>query len=71
MTPQQDEARRACWLGAAVGLSVTLAALVDPSLGGGLGPLAVRLAMNLPIPPLAGAAEAGATGSFCWLAFGA
>ena len=69
MIPERDEVRRACWLGAAVGFSVTLAALVDPSLGGGLGPVAVRLAMNLPIPPLTGALEAGATGSACWLVF--
>ncbi len=71
MTFERDEIRRACWLCGAVGFSVTLAALVDPTLGAGLGPVVVRLAMNLPIPPLLGALEAGGTGSACWLAFAA
>ena len=70
MTPlHEDHLRRAGGLVAAVGLSATLAALVDISLGGALGPLAVRLAMAQPVAPLTGALEAGVTGSLVWLAF--
>jgi len=66
----EDELRQAGRLAAAVCLSITLAALVDVSLGGALGPLAVRLAVSQPVAPLTGALEAGATGSLVWLAFG-
>ncbi len=71
MTSVHEDARRAGWLAAAVGLSVTVGAVGDVALGGALGPLFVRLAIDQPLSPVAGALEAGVCGSAVWLAFGA
>jgi hypothetical protein len=49
--------------------SVTAAHFIGPVLAAGLGVTVVRLAMNQPIPPLAGAIEAGLLASLVWWAF--
>ncbi|WP_146217069.1 hypothetical protein [Falsiroseomonas bella] len=56
---------------ATLAATVTAAHFIGPVLAAGLGVPFVRLALNQPIPPFAGAIEAGLLASIVWWAFAA
>lgn len=63
------ETECACCIVGAIGMAVALCHLGGVALGGALGPMLVRLAAGESPDPFTGALEAGAVGSFAWLAF--